>query len=133
MRFYYSHNHTSYVQSWCRTFRGSVTSYKIISTDLCTHRNLELVTINSSSPRQNIIVIPGRVKSKHSNVRKNILLLWVPLIVVTTLHSTTFGSPLGIFPILFKLLSLEIGQKPAHTHVNTTEKVLLGHFLQIYS
>ena len=53
----------SYVQSLCRTFRGSVTSYKIISTDLWTHRNLELVTINSSSPRQNIIFIPWQVKS----------------------------------------------------------------------
>ena len=38
------------------------------------------------------------------------MLLCVPSIVVTTLHVTMIA--LGIFPILFELQSLEIGQKP---------------------
>ena len=90
-----------------------------------------MVTINSSSPPQNIIVIPGRVKSKYSKF------LWVPSIVDRchnpAQHNMTAATWHINFPILFELLSLEIGQTPAHTHVNTTEKVLLSYFLQIYS
>ena len=53
----------------------------------------------------------------NSNVRKNILLFWVPSIVVTTPYTAQW-PPRGIFPIIFVLTSLEMSQKwPAHIYL----------------
>ena len=92
----------------------------MICTDLRTHCYLEVITINRSSPRQDIFLTLGGVESQYSNARKNGLLFWVPSIVVTTPHSTVITAR----HIYNNICVNELRNEPEveYTHLLTTEK-----------
>ena len=89
--------------------------------------NLELITINSSSPRQNIFLIFRRVKPSYSNVRKNLLLFWVPPIVVTTPHSAMIAT--GHNSNIIYVTELQNIPQGACTQLKWLYWVISSHFI----
>ena len=85
---------TFHKQRLCATMRlsNSISLYRMILADLGNHCNLEFLTIYSSSPWQNILLVLWRVESQYTNVMKNFLFFWVPSIFVTTPHCTMIAA-----------------------------------------